>query len=51
MELASEKPLIQDDQDPERPILFDPVEVGDVGEVFPDEGVDDDGDEEMIKMN
>ena len=34
VELASEQPLIQDNQDPERPILFDPVEVGDVGEVF-----------------
>ena len=49
VELASEQPLIQDNQDPERPILFDPVEVGDVGEVFPDEGVDGDGDEEMIE--
>ena len=49
VELASEQPLIQDNQDPERPILFDPVEVGDVGEVFPDEGGDGDGDEEMIE--
>ena len=49
VELASEQPLIQDNQDPERPILFDPVEVGDVGEIFPDEGVDGDGDEEMIE--
>ena len=49
VELASEQPLIQENQDPERPILFDPVEVGDVGEVFPDEGVNGDGDEEMIE--
>ena len=49
VELAREQPLIQDHQDPERPVLFDPVEVGDVGEGFPDEGVDGDGDEEMIE--
>ena len=49
VELAREQPLIQDNQDPERPVLFDPVEVGDVGEGFPDEGVDGDGDEEMIE--
>ena len=49
VELAREQPLIQDNQDPERPVLFDPVEVGDVGEGFPDEGVDGDGDGEMIE--
>ena len=47
--LASEKPLALDDQDPERPTLFEPAEREEEGEGFPSEGVDADGDEEMIQ--
>ncbi|OLQ00851.1 hypothetical protein AK812_SmicGene16464 [Symbiodinium microadriaticum] len=47
--LAKEKPLALDDQDPERPTLFDPAEREEEGEGFPSEGVDADGDEEMIQ--
>ena len=47
--LASEKPLALDDQDPERPTLFEPTEREEEGEGFPSEGVDADGDEEMIQ--
>ena len=47
--LASEKPLALDDQDPERPTLFEPREREEEGEGFPQEGVDADGDEEMIQ--
>ena len=47
--LATEKPLALDDQDPERPTLFEPAEREEEGEGFPSEGVDADGDEEMIQ--
>ena len=50
-ELSLEKPLLQDTEDPERPIMFDPVEAP--GDDAPDEGagvgIDEDGDEEMIE--
>ena len=50
-ELSVEKPLLQDTEDPERPIMFDPVEAP--GDDAPDEGagvgIDEDGDEEMIE--
>ncbi|CAE7230864.1 unnamed protein product [Symbiodinium sp. CCMP2592] len=50
-ELSLAKPLLQDTEDPERPILFDPLEAP--GDDAPDEGagvgMDEDGDEEMIE--
>ena len=47
--LAKEKPLELDDQDPERPTLFEPAEREEEEEVFSSEGVDADGDEKMIQ--
>ena len=47
--LAKEKPLELDDQDPERPALFEPAEREEEEPGFASEGVDADGDEEMIQ--
>ena len=47
--LAKEKPLELDDQDPERPTLFEPAEREEEEPGFASEGVDADGDEEMIQ--
>ena len=47
--LAKEEPLELDDQDPERPTLFEPAEREEEEPGFASEGVDADGDEEMIQ--
>ena len=48
--LAKEKPLELDDQDPERPTLFEPAEREEEEPGFPSEGVDVDGDEDLVRL-